>query len=147
MRSTLQLTLVMSVLAGAATQALTAPRPARAAATTQIYWGGLVSGSVYGQPDPQLGTLQAVDTFSSHVGKSASILHIGRSWYSSGVANNFPTQQMETVRLHGQITLYRWSSVDSAAPVKADRPAFRASTIADGAYDAYIRQFATDARN
>jgi mannan endo-1,4-beta-mannosidase len=139
-------TAVLAILGSVGLPVIGASRQVSAASNSQIYWGALVSGALYNQPDPQAGNMQAVDTFESHAGKKPSILHVGQSWYTNGVANAFPKQLLDSVRNHGQIPLFTWGSRDPTLDLK-NQPAFRNSVITSGTYDSYIRQFATDAKN
>ncbi len=115
------------------------------AETFPIYWGALVKGNTYGLPEPP-NDMRAVDVFESHTNKKVSILHFGGPWYINGVGQTFPSQQFEKVRLHGSIPLFSWSSRESSLS-NTNQPNFRNSVITNGNYDAYIRQWAIDAKN
>lgn len=125
----------LSLFPAASTQAASAP----------IYWGALVRGSQYGLPEPP-DDMRAVAVFESHAGKKVSLVNFGQPWYTNGTAIAFPSQAFENVRLHGAIPFFSWSSRDSYLPL-TNQPAFKNSAITGGAYDAFIRQFATDAKN
>lgn len=114
-------------------------------APAQIYWGALVGGAQYGLPDAGP-DMRAVDVFEAHAGKNVSILHIGQPWYRNGVSLPFPRQQLDNIRNHGSIPLFSWSSRDGAVS-DTNQPAFRNSVIANGAYDPFLRQFATEVKN
>ena len=120
--------------------ALSAPTPDPG----PIYWGALICGEHYGYPEPPF-DMRAVYEFEAHAGKGVSILHYGLPWFIDGVAQNFPWQLFNNTRAHGAIPLFSWSSRD-AGVAGANQPAFRNSLITSGAYDTYIRQWATDAK-
>lgn len=143
-RVTSRLAILLSLalfLAGTANA--NSPRSSAAAADNQIYWGALVKGGIYGLPDPPY-DMRAVDRFEQNVGKKISIFHFGNGWYLNGIANRFPTNLFNNVRAHGAIPYFSWSSRDGNS---VDQPNFRNAVIASGAYDSYIRQWATDAKN
>jgi mannan endo-1,4-beta-mannosidase len=99
-----------------------------------IYWGVNLSGVPW--------DLNVLSTWEQNVaGKPVSIIHWGHFWdgggdkyqaWSDGTINN--------ARLHGSIPMISWTPEGG----KATR--WRLSTIIDGTHDAYIRQFATDAK-
>lgn len=116
--------------------------PSRADA--RIYWGTWVDGATYGYSANPPWDMRAVWTFESHAGKRISLLHFGQPWYRGGVAQPFAPTPYETTRLRGSIPFVDWNSWDSSAGV--NQPAFSLSRIIGGAYDPYIRAWATAAR-
>jgi hypothetical protein len=69
-------------------------------------------------------------------------------WYQSWEENNqlqsFPTAQMEAVREHGSIPMLAWEPAAFAGPL--NQPAFSLAKIADGAWDSYLRQYASEVK-
>jgi len=107
---------------------------------SKIYWGAFIDGPAYGYGSPPW-DWRGVDTFQSHAGKKLSLLAIGSSWGSS--TNTFPTDAMTTIRDHGSIPFYSWSSMSGSG---SNQPAYQLSDIINGAYDSYITKFAQDAK-
>jgi hypothetical protein len=106
------------------------------AAATPIYWGAYVNGAPF--------DMAPIDQFETRAGKKQSIVHWGEPWKMNGTMMGFQTEQMEKVRLRGQIPMLDWNSWNLGAPV--DDPNFKLSRIYGGVYDAYITQWATDAK-
>jgi mannan endo-1,4-beta-mannosidase len=107
------------------------------AAAAPIYWGAYVDGAPF--------DTSKIDTFESHAGKKQSIVHWGEPWRMNGQMMKFQTAEFEKVRLRGQIPMLDWNSWDLSH--QADDPNFKLSKISGGVYDAYITQWATDAKN
>lgn len=111
----------------------------------QVYWGAYIDGGQYGVTSPPW-NWSAVDTFESHAGKKISILHFGWSWKSSnGSYNNFASNVFDTVRQHGVIPYVDWGSMQLGGG--GTQPNFTNNAIASGKHDAYIKSFATAAKN
>ena len=106
----------------------------------QIYWGALVSGSLYGYGAPPY-DMRSLTTFERHTGKKLSILAIGANW--GGHHPKFPTSGMDAIRNHGSIPLYSWGSM---AYEGTDQPKYRLANIIHGKFDGYIRRFALAAK-
>src|SRR6185436_6211132 len=127
-------------------------------AQSSVYWGAYISGSTYGT-NPATGQpyssppwdLATWDLFEAHAGKRISILHWGQSWVTSNQWPygycTFPAAQANTIRGRGAIPMLDWSSCDSASGGSLTQPNFTLANIINGAHDAYIRQWATDAKN
>ena len=105
------------------------------ASDTSIYWGAYIPG-VPASTGP-------LDAFESALGKKVSIVHWGQSW-GKPPSNPFPTSRFDSVRNRGSIPMLNWGSWQLGAGTT--QPDFRLSTIASGAYDAYIQQWAQAAR-
>jgi hypothetical protein len=116
-----------------------------------IYWGAYIKGSTYGLSDAPWNTT-TIDKFESHAGKKISILHWGQPWWnctSSGCGYQyFQTQQtqFQAMRNRGIIPLVDWSSWDLSATSKLNQPKFSLAAIIRGDHDAYIRQWASQAK-
>lgn len=104
------------------------------ASEAAVYWGAYVGGA-----PPNMSVIAA---FESGVGKSVSIMHWGQSW-GRPPSNRFETTYFDLVRQHGAFPLIDWGSWQLGAGV--DQPDFRLATIASGAYDGFIQQWAEDA--
>ena len=76
-----------------------------------------------------------------------SMLHWGLRWYHNGSYEGFDSVLMEKVRQRGLISLLDWESSDYGINPEYDQPIFSLSAIINGNHDAYIRQWATDAKN
>lgn len=108
----------------------------------RVYWGALV----YGLP-PNNANMQPggpFDTFEIRAQKKMSVLHWGQPWKMNGVYQNFYAPWFTNVRQHGSIPLIDWGSWNlNAGP---SQPEFKLSAIYGGQHDAYIRQWANDAK-
>lgn len=116
-----------------------------------IYWGALIKGATYGLSDAPWDT-QTIDLFESHTGKKVSILHWGQSWWDCYVTCGYqPFQyqrpQYDAVRQRGMIPLVDWASWDLTVKQTVEQPRFTLRSIINGDHDAYIRQWATEARD
>ena len=100
-----------------------------------IYWGVNMSGL----PE-DIGKLS---TWESNVaGKGASIAHWGQFWDSNdGGYKPWPSLYIDGVRNHGSIPMISWTPEGGTDPTR-----WQLRKIIDGVHDAYIRQFATDAK-
>lgn len=115
--------------------------------SSSIYWGAYISGSIYGFSDVPPWDERPIDVFETHTGKKISILHWGQRWQKYGQDVPFDASLMEKVRQRGELSLFDWTSRDYDVNPEKDQPAFSLSNIIAGKYDAYIRQWATDAKN
>ncbi|MGE5141628.1 MAG: Ig-like domain-containing protein [Rudaea sp.] len=118
-----------------------------AAGNATLLWGAYID---YGSGNPVWGDLSdpsnGVNVFESHAGKKASILHFGLAWKNgSGSFQPFPLTAMNNIRSHGSIPMVNWGSWQLG--LGTNQSAFRNAAIARGDYDAYISQWATDAKN
>ncbi len=125
--------------------------PASASATQHparpLYWGAQIGRQFTGIQVPW--DMNALDDFESSVGKSASLV----AFYSPFADCNrspceyfgFPAVPMESIRKHGAIPFFSWSS---SAATKDDvrQPAFSLKRVIDGSYDSFIEGFAENAR-
>ena len=113
-------------------------------ASSPIYWGAWIAGSVSGHGDAPW-DMRSVSAFERQAGKGVSIIHFGQPWYTSGVPQPFYPQPLEAVREHGAIPLVDWGSWDNHGAKY--QPAFSLGRIIDGSFDWYIRRWATGARD
>jgi mannan endo-1,4-beta-mannosidase len=108
-------------------------------ASSRIYWGTMVDGQA---PSPE--RLAVIAEFEQQAGKQMSILHWGEPWKMGGKFMPFQTSYFNNVRSRGSIPMLDWGSWELG--YGATQPAFRLSKITNGTYDAYIRQWALDAK-
>jgi mannan endo-1,4-beta-mannosidase len=138
-------TLVLLVIAVVMLAAMFVPnhQPTAIAAGSSVYWGALIDGHAYGVGDPPF-DMRAVDIFESHAGKKISILRWGQPWKMNGSFVPFQTAQYEKLRQRGIIPYIDWWSQDLGSG--ANQPNFQSRDVTAGTYDAYIRQWARDAK-
>jgi len=85
-----------------------------------------------------------LETFELSTGKRQSIVHWGEAWTRGSSPQPFQTAYFQTVRSRGSIPMLTWGSWDSDRGT--NQPEFRLANVANGAYDAYVTQWARDAR-
>lgn len=115
-----------------------------------IYWGALIKGSTYSMTDAPW-DMATVSMFEQHTKKKASIIHWGQPWWfchSTCDYQPFTDQlaQYNAVRARGSIPLVDWGSWDYSIQPQYKQPDFSLDTIITGKHDAFIRQWATDAK-
>jgi hypothetical protein len=124
---------------------------------TQLYWGAYIAGSTYGSTYGNAPwDLNTWNLFEQHAGKRISILHWGEPWHwtsqagypgiGDGYFQKFYAGNFETVRTRGTIPFLDWGSADLRTTPYTVQPNYSLSNISSGAYDAYITQWATDAK-
>jgi len=128
--------------APAASQILYLPLITRASAVSQVYWGAMVDGQPPTTANLQPGGVYA--DFEARVGRQMSILHWGQPWQMNGSYVSFQTEYFNNTRNHGSIPLLDWGSFLLGGGLV--QPAFQLSAISAGQQDAYIRQWALDAK-
>ena len=120
----------------------------------KVYWGALIDGSIYGLTTDPPYNMTGLNTFESHGGKQVSILRWGQPWHWKGHAGysgigdgyfqKFPTTQMNAVRSRGTIPYLDWAAWEMGGG--ASQPNFQNADVYNGTYDAYIHQWAQDAK-
>jgi mannan endo-1,4-beta-mannosidase len=117
----------------------TKPRP--------VYWGAWIGDQITGTDAPW--DMAAVDYFHQMVGKGLSLIEFSSSWQvcSRGTCStyDFPRPAMDNIRAYGAIPVYSWGA-ESSPHIGETQPDFQLADIIGGAYDSYIAQFATEAR-
>jgi hypothetical protein len=113
-------------------------------AGSAIYWGAYIEGATYGYGNAPY-DIRTMDAFEANTGKAESIVHWGQGWFYNGAYQSFNPAMMDRVRNRGSIPLLDWSSWDACCGV--NQPTFSLQAIIDGNHDAYIRTWATAARN
>jgi hypothetical protein len=124
-----------------------------------IYWGAVVEGTdtYAGLVKPDAGhyanppwDLDTWDLFEQHAGKKVSLLPLGSAWWRCENGCGYKSlayyqSVMEVVRNRGAIPLFTWSSTASGDANHPDSE-FQLADIARGDHDAFLQQFATDAK-
>lgn len=110
--------------------------------SSRIYWGALVYGAA--PSSENLGSNGVFTQFEQHAGKKMSILHWGLPWKMWGHYMPLQTSYLTAVRNRGSIPLLDWGSFALGGGI--NQSDFQLADIANGAHDAYIRQFARDAK-
>jgi hypothetical protein len=114
--------------------------------SSSSYWGGWIGSQLTGTEAPW--DMNAVASFEQMAGKPISLLH-----FSSPFANcsttpcsyyAFPWTPFNNIRAHGSIPFFSWGS--ESIPGSLNEPDFQLADVTGGAYDSYIRAFATRAR-
>ncbi len=113
------------------------------AASGGIYWGA----HLYGKP-PDAAAFQGdgmVNHFETYFArKKMSIIAWGAPWeYPAGTMLPFQKSYFDNVRNHGSIPLLDWSSMAPGGPAQ---PKYKLSNITRGDFDAFITQWAKDAK-
>lgn len=110
------------------------PTPAPPPAGNPIYWGVSMDGAPW-----DLNKLSAWER--DVAGKGASILHWGQSWGDGAGYRAWVNKLADNTRGHGSIPMLSWHSSGG------DPARWQLRKIINGEHDAYIREYATAARN
>ena len=125
------------------------PAPTPPASSAPLYWGAWVGNHLTGTEAPW--DMNAVAKLETMVGKGMSIVN-----FSSPFANcssskcsyyNFPAGEFDNIRSHGSIPFFSWGSQSIPLASNLSQPNFQLADVIAGAHDAYIRSWATAARN
>jgi hypothetical protein len=140
------LALFSLVLAAVLAVGLEASRPADAkAGQPGIYWGAQIGDQLTGEQAPW--DMNAVYKFERLAGKNVSLVSFNAPFASCAGSkctfNPFPSTPFESLRDHGTIPVFSWSS--SSISEGTDDPKFSLAKVIDGKYDGYIRSFASSA--
>jgi Bacterial Ig domain/Glycosyl hydrolase family 26 len=125
-----------------------APEPAPAPSPTSgpILWGATIGSHLTGNQAPW--DMSAVTKFEENARKKASMVQFFQPFANCNPGCSFykfPTNPMESIRTHGSIPVLSWSS--QSIPSTKVEPDFQLSDVISGRYDAYIREFATQAKS
>jgi hypothetical protein len=136
------------ILAMAVAVELNAPRPAGAkpgnggGGQRAIYWGAQIGDHLTGEQAPW--DMNAVYKFERMAGKNVSLVNFNAAFASCHASqctfNSFPLTPFETLRAHGVIPVFSWSSSSISEGTKD--PKFALSKVIHGRYDHYIHEFA-----
>jgi mannan endo-1,4-beta-mannosidase len=110
------------------------PPPQPPPASGSIYWGVNMESVPW-----DMNRLAAWER--DVTGKAVSIVHWGHFWNNNGGYRNWSNSAVNNARNHGSIPMISWT------PEGGDNSRWQLSKIINGTHDAYIRQFATDAKN
>jgi len=111
-----------------------------------LYWGATIGEQLTGEQAPW--DMGAVSKFEGLAGKGASLVNFFGPFANCASKCSFykfPTEPMESIRQHGSIPVYSWSS--QSIPSSLNEPDFQLSDVIAGNFDSYIREFAEDARD
>lgn len=139
--------MIRRVAAAAVVSVLVFAAPALAQAGPSVYWGANIGDHLTGGSPPY--DMTAADQFEQMVGKQMGLIEYSLPWAdcSDGPCQDvpFPATQMQAIRDRGALPVFGWASYSQ--PMTPAEPDFKLSTIINGSHDAYIRQWAQDARN
>ena len=111
------------------------------------YWGAWIGEQITGFEAPW--DMNAVTYFEQMLGKGMSLIEFSSPWRDCNrnpcLPYKFPNQVMDSVRGHGSIPVFSWGS-ESSPSTGPEQPDFQLAKIAGGAFDSYIADFATEAR-
>ena len=111
-----------------------------------LYWGAQIGDQITGEAAPW--DMNPVYDLERIAGKGLSLVEFSAPFAECGdggcVMTRFPGTPLENVRRYGAIPVFSWNS--TASPPTIDQPDFSLGTLISGRYDAYIREFATKAR-
>lgn len=117
--------------------------PTTDAAVPGIYWGA----HMYGRPPDAFAFEPGgfIHNFENNIAKKPmSIIAWGAPWeYPTGTMLRFQTTYFNNVRNHGSIPMLDWGSWACCGP---DQPKYKLSNIVRGDFDAFITQWARDAK-
>jgi hypothetical protein len=111
-----------------------------------LYWGATIGDQITGEQAPW--DMSAVSRFEGMAGKGVSLVNFFAPFANCASKCSFykfPTEPMESIRQHGSIPVYSWSS--QSIPSSLNEPDFQLSDVIAGNFDSYIREFAEDARD
>jgi hypothetical protein len=122
-------------------------KPNRRPATTNgAYWGAWIGPQLTGVAAPF--DMTAVSELGRMTGKPLSVLEFSSPFADCSTSPcsyyGFPTGYFEDIRAYGAIPFLSWSS--AMLPGGAEQPEFQLSDLIGGAYDEYIRSFASAAK-
>jgi len=121
------------------------PEPAPQPSSGPLYWGATIGSHLTGNQAPW--DMTAVSKFEEGVHKKVSMVQFFQPFANCNPGCSFykfPTSPMESIRQHGSIPVLSWSS--QSIPSTKVEPDFQLSDVISGRYDAYIREFATQAK-
>jgi mannan endo-1,4-beta-mannosidase len=114
------------------------------APTGRVYWGAWIGSQLTGAAAPW--DMTAVSKFEQMIGKPQSMLQFGLPFADCSTSPcsyyDFPATAFDRIRAKGAIPFLSWSSQPSQS--SPTQPDFQLSDLIAGAYDEYIRSFATE---
>jgi mannan endo-1,4-beta-mannosidase len=140
-RARLLVVLVLAILGACLLPAAAMAKP------KPLYWGAWISDPASARDAPW--DMSRVVEFEQLVGKAPSLIEFSSPWQDCSRTPcrpfRFPTEAMSNVRTYGAIPLFSWGA-EALPRSSAEQPAFQLASLINGAYDAYIREFAEEAR-
>lgn len=131
--------LAVTVFAPPAAAAKKKPRP--------LYWGAVIGKQLTGEAAPF--DMGAIDAFERKTRKGISLLSFSSPFFDCielpCVPYHFPSFIAERLRQRGIIPFLSWAS--QSVPASLDQPNFTLASVANGTHDAYIREFAEQAKD
>lgn len=111
-----------------------------------LYWGAVIGKQLTGEAAPF--DMAAIDAFERKARKGISLLAFSSPFFDCivppCVPYHFPTFIAEKLRQRGTIPFLSWAS--QSVPASLIQPDFSLKNVAAGAHDAYVREFAEQAR-
>jgi hypothetical protein len=116
--------------------------------TGKVYWGAWIGDQLTPDTAPPPWDMTGVSKFEQMTGKPLSLLE-----FSSPFANcsklpctnySFPSTPFNEIRARGAIPFFSWGSESTSG--SPNQPNFQLSDLIAGNHDAYIREFATSAK-
>jgi len=121
---------------------------AKAPKPKPMYWGMWI-GKQLTPPNAPPYDMNGVNIMSSLVGKGLSLVEFASPFADCKVSPcafyRFPDKGMEAIRAYGAIPFFSWAGESSPRTTEED-PDFQLSDLIEGRYDAYIAQFAAEAK-
>jgi len=105
-------------------------------ATPSVYWGAYLGA----RPEDT----RALDTFEELANKRMAIIQSGQPWFRRGSYVPFQASYFQTIRDRGAIPLLDWAAWDTCCG--SEQPQFQLRSIALGAHDAYLTEWARAAK-
>jgi Glycosyl hydrolase family 26 len=125
-----------------------ARRPAAGgpAGRAALYWGAWIGSQLTGREAPW--SYDAVLRFEQLTGKGISLVSFASPFANCTsqpcTAYAFPRSPFSTIRAHGAIPFFSWSS--ASLPVSPIEPAYSLRALSEGRFDSYIARWAAAAR-
>jgi hypothetical protein len=127
-----------------------APAAQRHSHPHPIYWGAWIGNQLTGVAPPL--DMSGVAAFEGLVGKGLSLVGFSSSFANCTASPcsfyRFPAPAMENVRRYGAIPVFSWGAASTPwIPPNPVQPNFQLSDLIAGTYDAYLSQFAVEAKD
>jgi hypothetical protein len=112
-----------------------------------LYWGAVIGKQLTGESAPF--DMNAIDAFERKARKGISLLSFSSPFFDCieppCVPYHFPKAIAENLRLRGIIPFLSWAS--QSVPASLVQPDYSLASVANGNHDAYIREFAEQAKD
>jgi len=124
------------------------PQAHQSAKPKSLYWGMWI-GNQLTPPNAPPYDMNAVNILTSALGKGMSLLEFSSSFSDCDPSPcsfyRFPAKPMEAIRSYGAIPFFSWAAESNPRKTEND-PEFQLADLIEGRYDAYIAQFAEEAK-